>query len=153
MAETPKLGSTKASVYEKLLSQIELGYYSGHIRLNSVEFNCPEDAKEYPMEPIDNVDISWKCSFEKIDIGFRADVILRNEIESDDEGDSIRLNIGYSLYYTSKMDLPDSLADKFAHDKVLPQVWPYFREYARELYFKAGLKWVLIPFEPKVVDQ
>ena len=154
MASAQKLDATQRSTYKKLLAQIELGYYSGHIRLNSVEFRCPEDVVEYPMEPVEDVKISWKYSFAKTDNGFSANVIIKNEITTDfSEDDSIELEIGYELYYGSKMDVPDSLVEKFAHEKVLPQVWPYFREHAKELYFKAGLKWVIIPFEPNAIAE
>ena len=154
MANKQKLDKTQQSTYKKLLDQLELGYYSGHIRLDSLEFRCPEDVVEYPMEPVEDVEIYWKYSFEKKDDGFNVNVIIRNEILSDfGEDDCIALEIGYTLYYGSKMDLPDSLIKKFAHEKVLPQVWPYFRELAGELYFKAGLKWVIIPFEPKIITE
>jgi hypothetical protein len=154
MAGAQKIDATQLATYKKLVSQIELGYYSGHLRLNSVDFSCPEDVVEFSNEPVEDVNTSWKYSFERTDNGFVANVLLKNEITSDDGGDdAIVLEIGYILYYGSKMDMPDSLVDKFANEKVLPQVWPYFREHAKDLYFKAGLKWVIIPFEPSVVAE
>jgi hypothetical protein len=152
MARTRKPDETEKSAYERLLSQIEPGYYSGHVRLNSVQFHCPEDVIEYPMEPIEDVEISWKYSFGRTDNGFSADVTIRSRITGNsDENDSIYLELGYTLYYGSEKDLPRTLHRRFAYDKVLPQVWHYFRQHALELYFRAGLKWVIIPFEPGTI--
>jgi len=149
-ARKPK--ETEQLVYDKLLSQLEVGYYSGHVRLSSVEFRCPEDAMEYPMEPIEKLEISWDCSFEKSENGFTANVTISNRIVADHiENESIDLEIGYNLYYGSKVNLPESLAKRFAREKVLAHVWPYFRQQAIELYFKAGLRWVVLPFEPPMI--
>lgn len=151
MARARKSNDKQQTVYKELLSQLELGYYSGHIRLDSVEFHCP-DIIDYPADPLEKVQISWQYSYEKTEHGFDANVIIRNTIKGDlNEYDQIDLEIGYNLHYGSKMTLPKTLYRKFAYDKVLPQVWPYFRDHALELYFRAGLRWVILPFEPETV--
>ncbi len=153
MTKSHKLNAKNQSIYNKILSQVKWSDWEA-IRLDSVDFHCPVDVIEYPMEPVESIDISWKYSFEKTDNGFYANVLIMNEITSNDGmSGSIDLVIGYNLYYVSEMDLPGPLVEKFAYEKVLPHVWPYFRENARELYFKAGLKWVIIPAEPNVIAE
>ena len=147
MSKPQKPAPTERSIYKKLLSQVRKGYWSGHVHLTSVEFSW-EDVVEYPNEPVENMTTTWQYSFEKTGGGFLVHVLLRNEIPSEEEDKAIELEIGYTLNYQSEMELPASLVERFAYDIVLPQVWPYFREYAKELYFKAGLLWVVIPFEP-----
>ena len=154
MARVRKAKQSEDILYDRLLSQLEVGYYNGHVRLNSVEFRCPEDAMEFPMEPIEEIDIRWSCSFEKGTNGFTANAMISNMIVPDNiENDFIALDIEYNLYYRSKIDLPESLAERFAQEKVLAHVWPYFRQHATELYYRAGLSWVVLPFEPPAIAE
>jgi len=154
MARARRSNETPQPRYEKLLSQLAPGYYSGHILLTSVQFRCSEEIIMYPSDPLENVEISWQYSFEKSRSGFNANVIINNTIQGDEvEHDSIDLEIGYKLHYESKMALPKAFYKRFAYDRVLPAVWPYFRYHALELYFRGGLKWVVLPFDPPEVAE
>lgn len=153
MARVRKSKERDELLYDQLLSQLEVGYYSGHVRLNSVEFRCPEDAIEYPMDPIEKIEISWNCTFKKDGDGFTANVTISNMITGDYEPEFITLDMEYDLHYGSRIDLPESLARRFAREKVLAHIWPYFRQHAIDLYYKAGLRWVVLPFDPPEVAE
>jgi len=154
MARARKPDETRETRYEELLSQLVPGYYDEHILLTSIEFHCPEEIITYPGDPLEKVEISWQYSFEKTAHGFSASVIIRNTIRGEEtEYDSIDLEIGYKLRYGSKVELPKALYKRFAYDRVLPTVWPCFRYHALELYFRGGLRWVVLPFEPPAVAE
>ena len=154
MARARRSDETRETRYEELLAQLVPGYYEGHLFLTSVQFHCPEEIIMYPADPLEKVEISWQYSFEKTGYGFKADVIIRNTIRGDEiEWDSIDLEMGYKLQYESKIELPKALYKRFAYDRVLPAVWPYFRYHALELYFRGGLRWVVLPFDPPEVAE
>lgn len=157
MADVKQLDPKQRSVYRKLLSQIKSWSYNHSLQLASLNYNCkPDSLNALPddrlrNEPVEDIKTSWQYSFEKTKSGFRANVWLRNEIMCEGT-DDISLEVEYIVYYKSSIDLPSSLVDKFAYEKVLPHVWPYFRELAQDIYFKSGLLWVIMPIEPDAVS-
>lgn len=154
MARAQRSNEKRQTSYERLLSQLVPGYYEGHVVLTSIQFHCPEEIIMYPGDPLEKVEISWQYSFEKTAHGFSANVIIRNTIRGEEtEYDSIDLEIGYKLGYESKMELPKALYKRFACERVLPAVWPYFRYHALELYFRGSLRWVVLPFDPPEVAE
>ena len=151
MTKTTILNSKQQALYKKLLGQISQQAYFGPITLMAVEFKYVDNIVEYENEPVEGIQISWHYSFEKTSGGFQSNVSIQSRIQSDyDPLERIYLEAVYKIDYFSELELPDYLVDKFAHEKVLPQVWPYFRQLAKDLYIKAGLLWTIIPIEPKV---
>lgn len=155
MASAKQLDARQRSIYKKLLSQIKLQELEP-ICLTSLDYTCTpaslNSLPDYvlPNEPFTDIETCWQYSFEKTKDGFLANVLLRNEIACEGT-DDILLEVGYTVFYTSGIDLPSSLVDKFAYEKVLPHIWPYFRELARDIYYKSGLLWVVMPIEPNAV--
>lgn len=156
MAQT--ISSQDKAIYKKLLSQINTDYIDGAIALVSLEFSYPDSYSDLPEgrrdnEPVEENETTWRYSFERTPDSIVAIVSLRNEIPDENGGDPIFLEANYKIFYKSAIELPPSLTHKFAYEKTLPHVWPYFRQQALDIYHKTGLKWVVIPFEPNALPE
>jgi hypothetical protein len=153
-----KLNTLEKTIYRKLLSHLKEEPET--IFLTSLEFSCPPWEIDAGLEDspavrsfIDSIDnnTSWKYTINKTVMGFCVKVQLRNEIGNEGLRETFFLNVGYTAYYHTDVDLPNTLVEKFAYEKVLPRIWPYFRQQALDTYFKAGIIEVLIPLEPNAI--
>jgi hypothetical protein len=155
MSNTEKSDAENSlSAYKNVLSQIKGAF--DPILLNSIEYTCPADSLNalpndgFANEPVEYLEVSWQYSFEKTKVGFRAHVNIANFIECRSDAEDISLEIGFTVFYISEIELSSFFAEKFAYEKLLPDVWPYFRELALDLYHKSGLLWVILPLKPNL---
>jgi len=136
MVNKVKTKESSPDEYEKFIAQLELE----DIRLDSLYYQ--RQNREYEFKELEDYTICWQVSYDKYTKGFRVfvDIIFEALGYGKDGGHQpFDLEVCFNIWYHSNLEFSEEKYEAFGKSIILPLIWPYFREAARDIFSKAGI--------------
>jgi len=136
MAKKVKNEESSPVGYEQFLAQIKLE----SIHLDSLYFELIN--KEYEFVEVEDYMIGWDISYDETPNGFGVFVDIIVDVwgtGKDGLHQPFNLELCFDIRYRSELEFLENEYQVFGESVIIPLVWPYSREAARDVFSKAGI--------------